>query len=280
MILADNVVDAKDAVRRLLAGTGGLIPVALASLPAIRNGVYSAQPDLFVGPECALVGVTALIWLPQRPRVMLEVRASHNIGPGDLDIIPGLAFVGAKPNDLSAGRFWFDEVRRRSNLIAWIVAVLALAALVVLRGPGVLGIVAAPVAVYFAVFLPVLPLFFRPAVEADLLPFYIEGRLGRWQTAETQMFRVAAVGFALSVALQVATAEWRPDPMGQCVLWVSVVVIVLIAIWLLLAMVEYALPLVHSLDTARAVREWRDSKLMRPPDGRSGARSGGDGPAS
>lgn len=274
--MADSVVDTEDAVRRLLAGTGGLIPVDLASLPAIRNGVYSAQPDLFVGSECALAGEAALVWLPQRPRVMLEVRASHNIGPADLEIIPGLAFVGAKPKDLSAGRFWLDEVRSRSNLIAWTVAVLALASLVVLQGPRVLSVIAAPVAVYFAVFLPVLPLFFRPAVEADLLPFYLQGRLGRWQTAETQMFRAAALGFALSVALQVASTDESPDPLGQRVLWLAVVAIVLIAIWLLLAMIAYALPLVHSLDTARAVREWRDEKL----NGRFGrGRSGGDGAA-
>jgi hypothetical protein len=121
------------------------------------------------------------------------------------------------------------------------------------------------VAVYFAVFLPVLPLFFRPTIDADLLPFYLEGRLGRWQTAETQMFRAAAVGFALAVSLQVAATDWSPDPLGQRLLWLSVVLIVIIAVWLLLAMVGYALPLAHSLDTARAVRQWRDSKLERLP---------------
>ncbi len=275
MILVESVA-AEEAIRRLLSGRGGLIPVDLSVLPEIRNGIYAAQPDLFVGSECALAGASALIWLPQRPRGMLQVLADHNIGPEHLGVIPNLSFAGARPEDLSVRLFWLKEARRRSNLVAWDLSALGLGALVALRGPGGLGTAAAPIAVYFAVFLPVLPLFFRPAAEADLLPFYAEGRLGRWQTTEAQMFRAAAVGFVLSVALQVASTEWTPDPLGQRVLWLAVVMIVLIAIWILLAMIRYALPLVHSLDTARAAREWRDSKLESPTAGVSRPRAGDD----
>lgn len=249
---------AETAAAAVVGGRMTTVIVALADLKAVVDRVYEADPTILARSQVVIGQREAFIWLPARPRTPIHVVARRPIKPPDLAAIPAPAsLVGGAPTALG---FWRSEVLDRRNTAAWLVSGVALAAGAWAKGGEVTQAVAGPLALFFAVWLPVLPLFFGPASQGRLAAFFASGRLAKWQTTDIQMFAAACVGFVLSLATQ-ALADPASDPIPLALAWfLAILLAAWIAVWVLICVLGYALPVRHAVETARAAQEWLEDK--------------------
>ena len=261
------------AVRFLLDDAGGVRRIPLALLKEARDVIYAEEPALFDGVEVAVAGTSAFLWLPKRPRTFLQIDSNRPISQADLECIPGLgALAGAKPSDLSVLEFWKGEVKDLRNVLVWLLVFASTVGVIAVRGGSAIREILDPLSVYFAVALPVLPLFFRPAAGLDSVQFFRTGRLGRWQTAETQLLAVTALGFAAALALRGFLPEAPLETLEIVSFGMGAVICASAAAWVLIGILGYALPLMHALDTARAVDAyltWRSKSARRDDSNRN-----------
>jgi hypothetical protein len=261
----ENAQDADKAISSLLVGEGGVFRIDVSMLVTLRDAIYKRDASFFEGAEVALTGHLAMVWMPKRPTAILEVVSDKRVTLAEIRIIPGIArVVGESPADTSVRTFWKEEFLARANLVAWIVVVLAITAIALTEGTSAIRSISTALAVYFAVSVPVLPLFFRPAADLDPVPFFRSGRLARWQRAESQLFRVGALGLAAALTLQAVEPPARTQDVGFVAYWLATVLTTSAATWLLLMLTRYAIPLVHAIDTAKASRAYLDWRRKAP----------------
>ncbi len=254
-------------MRFLLDDAGGVRRIPISLLNYARDIIYAEEPALFDSAEVAVSGTSAYLWLPDRPNTFLQIDSNRSISRSDLDCIPGLGgLVGARPSDLSMRDFWWNEVKDLRNVIVWLMVLAGTVGVIAVGGDSTIRGILDPLSIYFAVTLPVLPLFFRPAAGVDAVAFFRSGRLARWQTAETQLLAVAALGLAVTLALRGFLPEAPFESWAIVAYGSGTVICASAAAWVLIGILGYALPLMHALDTARAVDAyliWRSGLARR-----------------
>jgi hypothetical protein len=249
------------AAEKVIAGTPGVFRISLAQLVPLRDQVYRSDPGRFVGAEIAFAGDTAYVSFREHPATFLQVDSDHRVSTKDMDVLPGVAtFVGAVDSDTSARHFWRVEATEMHNLIVAVAVVLVVAAAVYVRGLGALSVILGALAIFYAVSLPIIPIFFRPAMDVGIEEFFRTGRLMKWQTAESQVLRAAIVGFAITLSLAAIDPSSSPQGIPTVVAWALTTLVTLIAVWLLLVITTYALPVIHALDRGRAVRSYLQAR--------------------
>jgi hypothetical protein len=251
---------------RVLDGAPGAYRLDLSDLQLFRDRVYELEPALFDGTELLSWGKTAFLWMPLRPDVSIQVDGGASLSEDISRVIPGIRrSIGSDQANHSTLEFWRRELGSRRNLVSFVLVAVLLGSLSVVGGSQVLANVASTLSVFFAVTLPTIPLFFRPVGQIDAVPFLISGRLARWQMAERQMFGVASAGFLASIGLN-ASSDAVDGAFGadNAIYWIVEVACALFATWLLLSVITYAIPLIHSLEVSNAIKAY--SKLRRRPN--------------